>query len=505
MGFDFLDFGFPRSGTDWKSINGKPEITVSSKGRSNGLSNKINNGADFGVDTTLGATSPNQTGSPYTQTKGILEAGNYLKSLQGGTMILIDPAGYEISQPIVLNLYDASAPSLQQAYDITIKGASWKNHIGTAIYPSPSFPSGDFLLTINGSNDYQVGFILQSFVLNGATDNGFASTPYAKGLLVQDGNYGRIDSLTYENCVVGRDFEFVSGGVSQISGFECSNELFVNCNTGIINKYGGITTINPGFYQNYPGNQSSVAIIESGQQNVAYINPLLYSISVAPLFMEVTAENPYELINVQNLYYQGNFPSNGGYSIFEVASNISTGHTILKIDGCVINPTNSTANTPVTFINGVSGSSTAPFDVFINNFVPFVFALTVVSNGGNISKINSIVSDSNFSYTTYLTLQSGSNVNESIFNSLGILDTLNQPAIPASGTAQANPNPYPINAYINGGTVTEVQILRGGGTYTVFSNATGLALAGQNFKLESGDSITLTYTTAPTWVWLPAE
>ena len=67
MGFDFLDFGFPKSGTDWKSINGKPSITVSSKGRSNGLSTKINDGADFGPDTTLNATSPSQTGPPYTK------------------------------------------------------------------------------------------------------------------------------------------------------------------------------------------------------------------------------------------------------------------------------------------------------------------------------------------------------------------------------------------------------------------------------------------------------
>ena len=77
MGFDFLDFGFPKSGTDWKSINGKPFITVSAKGRSNGLSNKINDGADFGVDTTLGATSPNQTGAPYSPYIGIEEAIKY--------------------------------------------------------------------------------------------------------------------------------------------------------------------------------------------------------------------------------------------------------------------------------------------------------------------------------------------------------------------------------------------------------------------------------------------
>ena len=80
MGFDFLDFGFPKSGTDWKSINGKPFITVSSKGRSNRLSTKINDGADFGPDTTQGATSPNQIGAPYSTTLGIEEANNYMNA-----------------------------------------------------------------------------------------------------------------------------------------------------------------------------------------------------------------------------------------------------------------------------------------------------------------------------------------------------------------------------------------------------------------------------------------
>ena len=37
---------------------------------------------------------------------------------------------------------------------------------------------------------------------------------------------------------------------------------------------------------------------------------------------------------------------------------------------------------------------------------------------------------------------------------------------------------------------------------TVFSNASGLALSGQVYKLNPSDSITITYTGAPTWEWL---
>lgn len=76
------------------------------------------------------------------------------------------------------------------------------------------------------------------------------------------------------------------------------------------------------------------------------------------------------------------------------------------------------------------------------------------------------------------------------------------PTIPTSGTAVTNSNPYPINVYLYGGTVTEIQITKGGTAYTVFSNSTGLALSGQVYELGIEESITITYTSAPTWVWV---
>ncbi len=72
----------------YKNIHGKPYITVSSKGISNGLSTIPNDGADFGPDTMLGATAPNQYGPPYTKTVGIQEAINYIYSKGGGKIVL---------------------------------------------------------------------------------------------------------------------------------------------------------------------------------------------------------------------------------------------------------------------------------------------------------------------------------------------------------------------------------------------------------------------------------
>jgi hypothetical protein len=81
-------------------------------------------------------------------------------------------------------------------------------------------------------------------------------------------------------------------------------------------------------------------------------------------------------------------------------------------------------------------------------------------------------------------------------------NTPTTPAVPASGTAQQNTYLYSVNVFLYGGTVTEIQITKGGTAYTVFSNSSGLALSGQAYKLNPSDSITITYSTAPTWEWM---
>lgn len=65
------------------------------------------------------------------------------------------------------------------------------------------------------------------------------------------------------------------------------------------------------------------------------------------------------------------------------------------------------------------------------------------------------------------------------------------PAIPASGTALTNPFPFDAMVYISGGTVTAIAV---GGT------ATGLTSGG--VLVPAGETITLTYSAAPTWVWI---
>ena len=88
------------------------------------------------------------------------------------------------------------------------------------------------------------------------------------------------------------------------------------------------------------------------------------------------------------------------------------------------------------------------------------------------------------------------------YNNYSLSDS---PSVPASGTAVQNTNPFTIEVALNGGVVTEIQVTRSGysSAFTVFSNSSGIALTGQSYRLKPGDSITLTYSTAPSWVWIP--
>lgn len=65
------------------------------------------------------------------------------------------------------------------------------------------------------------------------------------------------------------------------------------------------------------------------------------------------------------------------------------------------------------------------------------------------------------------------------------------PTIPATTVALTNPFPFDCTVYLAGGTVTAVAI---GGT------ATGLTSG--MFSVPAGETITLTYSVAPTWTWL---
>lgn len=73
------------------------------------------------------------------------------------------------------------------------------------------------------------------------------------------------------------------------------------------------------------------------------------------------------------------------------------------------------------------------------------------------------------------------------YNPVGVITA---PGVPPSNTAQTNMHAYPCRIAVAGGTVSNIAI-----------NGTATGLTSGAFVLQPAESITLTYTVAPTWVW----
>ena len=152
---------------------------------------------------------------------------------------------------------------------------------------------------------------------------------------------------------------------------------------------------------------------------------------------------------------------------------------------------NSTLGSIAMVINSIDyGDGTTSSDTLIDNTNTLYLVINGLNVAGPTSDGLSAPSLGTINDTTYVRIKGMS------------LITVTTPSVPASGTAQQNLNLTAVNVYIYGGDVTEIQITRNGTAYTVLSVSTAIAMSGQVYKLNPGDSITITYSTAPSWEWL---
>ena len=146
-----------------KNIRGRPYITVSAKGMVNGLSNIPNDGADFGPDTTNGATAPGQYGSPYTETTGIQDAIEWQKSNPGNKIMLFADT-YECS--VGLTVYSKTVIECEYAHTMynTYDSPHGLITYGAVININASSTDG-----ISGSGDNSIGPKIKNIIVNFTT------------------------------------------------------------------------------------------------------------------------------------------------------------------------------------------------------------------------------------------------------------------------------------------------------------------------------------------------
>ncbi|MFP3209237.1 MAG: hypothetical protein RXR82_06005, partial [Nitrososphaeria archaeon] len=169
-----------------------------------------------------------------------------------------------------------------------------------------------------------------------------------------------------------------------------------------------------------------------------------------------------------------------------VPYNSNTTNTVyINFIGCLINTSGAALPNPFFYNSNSSSGSVSIYAKFINSLLQSSSAASLFGSG--------IDGYAEFDDLT----QPLTNVN---VNNAAV----STPAVPSSGTAQANTNPFPVLVFLSGGSATEVQITKGGNTYTIWSSSSAAAIPFMSVRLNPGDSITITYSSAPTWVWTPA-
>ena len=463
-----------------------PEVVVSAKGVVNGLSEEYNDGYDFGPD----SYSPTSTSAiPYTQTSGWQEALTYLEPTGGKIMYI----GDEIAVINVPLTYNSSKPLIIEG----VRGANSSNYvIGPALQPSSSFPSGSFLLNVTTPVGNTGSLTIRDFALYGNVGTG--TTQVAGG--IQGNPNGSttyaIPQITIENC----KFVYLTDALyfnQEGSGpINITDTQFTYCNHGIhltgssggTNHYVNIET----YLTNIPIYIDDGATQSVNISNFAFLGVLAFAyVGDGSIYM---ANGGGNINSSSALYGFGSGSASPSLSIsnceFDILSAPAGTPMFEFVDSA---PDGAhwhiyATNTNYAFVGNsgtayplfaYSGANTPAFDAYdIGGEVILQDSATITIGYTGYGEF--YIKKIHYSFTLYVVT----------------------PSVPASGTAQQNIYRYTVNVYVYGGDVTEVQITKNGTAYTVLSVSTAIAMSGQLFELDTGDSITITYSTAPSWEWL---
>ncbi|HEV2268706.1 MAG TPA: hypothetical protein VGR92_04540 [Steroidobacteraceae bacterium] len=201
-----------------------------------------------------------------------------------------------------------------------------------------------------------------------------------------------------------------------------------------------------------------------------------------------------------------NVDANGGG--FDTGTNTGSGYAALYCNQCLMNTfmgsygidgngiyLSQGFNVTNTFLNTDTEANTSDIRIDSANAVSNTWV------GGQISLATYGINATNGSGNIFINVNNAITGAGTTFmpNAVGVwLETPNYnhvstPSVPASGTAYSNTTGQVVEVTMNAGSVSYVQ-RNGVGLFT-HSDVTVI--------LEPGDTITLTYTSAPGWIWMP--
>ena len=411
----------------WSAIKGKPYITVSSKGIVNGLSTVLNDGADFGPDTTLGATSPTQTGSPYTETVGIQEAITY-----SGTIIKL---------PILLGsgLFNISTSIIVNYNGIHLIGSGHNNSNGTSIYTV--IPDIDLIDLDEGTGNtdaWEIGNMILLLGNSTSTGSGINTinpgTPfvhaYIHDISVHNATTYAYQFTNFFNCRFEGLYSYGCNGTLSITSYGngqdvAGNSTFITIKDAApvsgatnpdLNIDGSASSNNGGGVQQIAFIRLEIEMIDTVETiNINNANNLTF---INTVLDQLTSTTPTSCIVLDNVF-QSNFIN----LMFGLNTNVTTGISISNSENIFFD--NPIVLGSGSVINFTTMYNIAPHAIIFRGN----FDQTFRANGGTISAVGYLaIKFEDFDY----------------YNLTPSIPT--NP--PASGTVYQNTNPYDIHLKI---------------------------------------------------------
>jgi len=365
-------------------FRGKPYITVSPRGISNGLSDTFNDGADFGPDTLQGATAPGQYGPPYSNTSGIQEAGNYVNSTGGG-IVFLEKGIFLIDTNINGSNWNGVS-IIGSGSNITASGVSNAFGNGTVIAPSnnwsPAYTLTNFLLPGVGYYNYSpliyvigtgatgnptgTNLEFKDFLISGINTLNGSPFPDTMGLYMRGIWNLVVDHVDTQLLWWGKYFD-LNGPSGNSNWFLNSTDIntfdvavFWRADLGAMVNI-DVMTVSNGHVQSYNSNFSGYAYIITGVdvQYPAQASNISYQDSSLMLGPNASVTNVTGSISntTPAVILSGSYSSFSGFSIFSNGPNSPPIFTSNQPNGPGISPTN------VVISGGAivpSGNSTSP-------------------------------------------------------------------------------------------------------------------------------------------------
>ena len=455
-----------------------PELTVSAKGVANGLSEEYNDGWDFGPD----SYSPTSTSAiPYTQTAGIKEAVNYAGTQYSQSQIG-SPNFYATIHLLYGFFYLQKHVTVSDSVipnGIKIVGEGWAN---TGIVGPPN----DNIFVMETQN---AGFIEKMSLYSYSELTDATESQATLSALVYSGPSSTAQTeLNMRYVQTNGIFSNGLFNISDISIFRAIDCIFdaqplTTQQTGVYNAGGTISGISGGV---------TLAIFEAVEQACMMTLQGFNNVYMNGMFIQ----------NSSNAKSGGN---NGGFFLdtcgqvrgsgIYIQNKIQSGTGFLVVINGTTNSISLTGIYESAFTTGMGLVETTD--------------VSPATSAGSLDMLS--IHDAVFPGSGNMQLfyaNGGSNVGSLTYDNVqgnlvaSDVSAVSTPSVPASGTAQQNTNPYAVKVYVTGGALTEIQITINGTAYTVYSNSTASAVY-EGFTLPAGASITLTYSTAPTWSWVP--